>query len=92
MVSPKTCCGSLLSMKQPKPRNEVSPPVEMSAEDFRRVAMLIVGSESGWQTRIAQYLGVHTASVSRYATGRVKVPAPTAKLLLRESASSDHGA
>ena len=79
-------------MKQPKPRNEVSPPAEMSAEDFRRVAMLIVGSQSGWQTRIAQYLGVHTASVSRYATGRVRVPPPTAKLLMSDSTRKDHDA
>ena len=46
----------------------------MTAEEFREIAVQIVGASPGWQRRLAVLIGRRQATVSRYATGKLTVP------------------
>lgn len=51
----------------------------MTAEQFRRLAIKLFGAERGWQTRCADALGTHRASVSRWVSGETpRVPGAVA--------------
>jgi|GEM_PF-4093707 len=52
----------------------------MKYREFRRKAKAYVGSERGWQMRIATYLGTHKSAIYRWSWGK-KIPEPIAQLL-----------
>lgn len=48
----------------------------MSAEDLRVAGLKLFGPERGWQSRLAEALGVNRAAVTRWLSGSVPVPGP----------------
>ena len=46
----------------------------MTTEEFRQAAYRLVGEEYGWQSRIADRLGVHRSTASRWLAGRYEIP------------------
>lgn len=48
----------------------------MSAEDLRQAGLKLFGPGRGWQSRMADALGVNRAAVSRWLSGSVPVPGP----------------
>jgi transcriptional regulator with XRE-family HTH domain len=52
----------------------------MTAEEFRQAGLALFGPERGWQSRLAEALGVDRASVTRYLSGAVPGPVSAAVL------------
>ena len=61
----------------------------MTAEQFRKSAVKLFGSERGWQTRCAETLGVDQGTVSRYLSGTVPVPKSIEALMQCLAASAN---
>ena len=58
----KTCCGSF---------------TPMSPEEFNKAGVKLFGKR-GWQTRMAERLGVDGSTVRRWVSGAVTIPNPAA--------------
>lgn len=50
----------------------------MTAEELRESGLRIFGPDRGWQSRMAEALGVDRASLSRWLSGTVPIPGPVA--------------
>lgn len=56
-------------------------PLKLGPEDLRRAGLSLFGDGPGWQSRMAEFLGHDRASVSRWASGAVRVPHHAALLI-----------
>lgn len=50
--------------------------------ELRAAGLKLFGEGPGWQSRMAEFLGHDKASVSRWASGAVRVPGHAALLIL----------
>lgn len=60
----------------------MSPRLRLSAEDLRRAGLDLFGDAPGWQSRLAEAVGVDRSAVTRWLSGAVPVPL-YASLLVR---------
>ena len=54
----------------------------MTPVEFNSAGVVLFGPRRGWQTKLADALGVDRATVSRYSRGISSIPAPVVRLLL----------
>lgn len=56
-------------------------PEKFGPEELRKAGLALFGDGPGWQSRMAEFIGHDRASVSRWASGAVRVPRHAALLI-----------
>jgi len=50
----------------------------MTSDELRQAGLILFGPDRGWQSRLAEALGIDRASVTRYLSGQVPGPVAAA--------------